>query len=383
MEEKIRVVIATGIMNAGGAETLIMELLREKSSYINYTLLIHYEESPQIGVYDEEIKQMNIPVVYIPSVGSIGIKQYEKQFCKVMKQIGHVDVLHSHLNAVGGIITKAAKQAGIQNRVVHCHADVVFKGSKINIIKQEIKLAVMKMYVNKYATYFWACSDEAGRRLFYRNKKQTIIPNVINVNNYLMTAEKVKNAKLKFQMQDQFVIGAIGRIARIKNYEFIIRLLAQMKEQGEIAQFVCFGRVVDEVYFCDINRLAEEIGVMDQVHFMGNSMNISSDIGCFDVFLMPSYSEGFGMAALEAQAAGIPAIVSTGVPKLIDVGAELVQFIPLEDRMRWINSILNSKKNERVDNQTILKNFNARGYNSEIMVCRIEEQYRIMKMENS
>ena len=50
---KPTVLIANGIMNAGGTETLIMELLRHKSNRVNYILLIHYQKEIQKGIYDD------------------------------------------------------------------------------------------------------------------------------------------------------------------------------------------------------------------------------------------------------------------------------------------------------------------------------------------
>lgn len=380
MKKKVTVLIATGTMNAGGAETLIMEMLRQKTDRINYIMLIHYAGEVEVGVYDEEIRSLGVPIVYIPSVGSVGTNKYIKEFEHAIKEIEHVDIIHSHLNGVGGIIARAARKAGIKNRIVHCHADITFKGSKLSICLNELKLAFLKLNVNKYANYYWACSKAAGNRMFSKHKEVRIISNVIDAKKYLMTEDKALRAKDKFGMKGQFVIGSIGRIARIKNYELVIQLLAELKKTGILAQFVCFGRVVDKEYFEEINQLAKALGVKEQVHFLGNSTEISDDIGCFDVFLMPSHSEGFGMAAIEAQAAGIPTLVSTGVPSIIDVDLGLVNFLPFDNIQRWKDVILNMGGIVKPDHSLIIDKFNEKGFNSEAMVRNIEEQYIEMKL---
>lgn len=373
----ISVLIATGTMNAGGAESLIMEMLRRKSKRIQYTMLIHYTDKIEKGVYDDEIRSMNIPIEYIPSVGSIGIKHYILEFEKVIRKIGSVDILHSHLNAVGGVIAKAAKKVGIPSRIVHCHADITFTGNKINVIKNEIKLALMKVYVNRYANHFWGCSENALRRLFRKNKNGKIIPNVIYVKDYLMTEEKRSQAKNKYQMEGHLVLGSVGRIARIKNYEFVLKVLKELKDRGRQVDFICFGRVTDEAYFFELCGLADKLGVTENVHFKGNSTNISFDLGCFDLFIMPSKSEGFGMAAIEAQAAGLPTIVSTGVPELIDIGAGLVTFLSIEDERKWAD-VIEEMKMMKIENDIILSYFDNKGFNSETMVRSIEEEYLAM-----
>lgn len=380
MEKKATVLIATGTMNAGGAETLIMEILRQQTGRIKYIMLIHYAGKIEAGVYDEEIKSLGIPIVYIPSVGSVGEKRYTKELEKILDEIGHVDIIHSHLNGVSGIIAKAAKKAGINIRIAHCHADITFRGNKLSIFLNELKLIYLKWNVNQYANYYWACSEAAGKRLFAKEKKFTVIPNVIDVNKYLMTEERVIAAKKKFQLEEKYVLGCVGRIARIKNYELVIHLLAELKEKGKMVDFICFGRVVDEQYFKELIQLAETLQVDEQLHFLGNSTDVSNDIGCFDVFLMPSHSEGFGMAAIEAQAAGIPTLVSTGVPNLIDVELGLIKFLPTTDVQKWGEAVLNQTELRRPDHNLIISKFDEKGYNSKSMVRKMEDQYIEMKL---
>ena len=370
----ITVLIATGIMNAGGAETLIMEMLRHRSSRIKYILLIHHNGSPIKGVYDEEISKMNIPMVYIPSIGCIGMKQYCEVFKEKIKTIGYIDVLHLHLNAIGGIISKAAKEAGIKNRIIHSHADITYTGQKLSILMSETKLALLKKYVNHFGTDFWACSEAAGKRLFKQNRTIKIIPNVIDVEKYLPAKEKHDVVRKRLGFTNQLVLGSVGRIAPIKNYEFVFRVLSTLKKRGVSVCFVCFGREIDAAYFASLTELAEKLDVSDCVHFMGNSNNIPEDIAGLDVFLMPSKSEGFGMAAIEAQAAGIPAIVSTGVPTIVDVGLGLIQFLPFETE-QWANAIEKAGMMVRPSNENIIKAFDQHGFNSPTAVKNIEAEY--------
>ena len=376
----ITVVFATGIMNAGGAETLIMEMLRNQSNKIRYVLLIHYNSTVQRGDYDDEIKKMNIPMIYIPAVGAIGITGYIKLFKEKIRSIGIVDILHSHLNGVGGVIAKAAKGAGIKHRIIHCHADITFTGNKFSIFLNETKLCFLKYYVNKYGTEFWACSEAAGKRLFHNSKSIKVIPNVIDVARYLPNNKKRRKARLRFGFSDQLILGSVGRIARIKNYDLIIHVLADLKKQGVSVEFVCFGRIVHEEYYASLLSLAKEMEVDDQIFFMGNSDNVPEDIAAFDIFLMPSKSEGFGMAAIEAQAAGIPTLVSTGVPDAIDVGLGLVKFLPF-DKDQWVDAIKNAGTVERPSVEKIIQAFDRHGLNSSTMVKEIEDEY--LKMMSS
>lgn len=380
----VRVLVAIGTMNAGGAETLVMEQLRQKSENVEYIMLIHNSGKVVEGVYDVEIKSIGVPIVNIGSVGYLGEKRYIQEFCEIAKKYGPFDVIHSHLNAVGGVISKAAKKAGIKNRIVHCHADITFKGNIVSRAINELKLQLMKVYIDRYATNYWACSEDAAKRLFYAKRipNSVIIPNIIDVEKYLKKTDSKRNAKEKFGFTGKLIIGSVGRIARIKNYEFVVDLLNSLKTKNIIADFVCFGRVVDEIYYNEILQKAKQLGVSDQLHFLGNSVDVSFDIHCFDIFVMPSYSEGFGMAAIEAQAAGIPSIASTGVPNIVDVNAGLIDFVSIDDIELWVEKIQSLiDKDISVENELIINCFDKCGFNSVTMAKEIEKKYLEMKFE--
>ena len=370
----ITVLIATGVMNAGGAETLIMELLRKKQADMRYVLLIHHSGPVEAGVYDAEIRALGVPMYYIPAVGAVGVRRYTELFRERVLEIGGVDILHSHLNAVGGFIARAAEKAGIRRRIIHCHADITFTGSRLRVALNEGKLRYMKRYVRRYGTDFWACSEAAGRRLF-GDRPTVVIPNVIDVPSYLGSPERTAAAKQRLGLKQDLILGAVGRIAPIKNYEFALETLGVLRDRGVDAAFVCYGRAADEAYYERLCTMARERGLSEYVHFLGNSQQVTEDLAAFDVFLMPSRSEGFGMAAIEAQAAGIPAAVSTGVPEIVDAGLGTIRFLP-PDAAQWAQAICELRGAARPSPERILSAFRQHGFDAAHAVQGIEKRYR-------
>ncbi len=339
---KKKVWICNGLMNAGGAESLIMNMLRFRSEEIRYVMVIHTMSGmPEEGVWDAEIEKMGIPMYYLPAVGAVGIRKYCDAFCRLVEVIGKPDAMHCHLNAVGGIIAYAAYQVGIPVRIVHCHANICYQGSLMARIKGNLKLLVSKQYIKRYATDRWACSQSAADCLFGADSESVVIHNMIDTDAYLPSKQKRREVreKLKLSVEESTVVGAIGRIARVKNYELILQAIAEYKKTNPYVHFVCYGRVQDAGYFNELQRLVEHLGIQENVHFLGNSKNISWDIAGFDCFVMPSVTEGFGIAALEAQAAGLPTLVSTGVPRAVNAGLGNVQFLPMDDPTAWATAI--------------------------------------------
>lgn len=371
-----------GPMNQGGTESLIMEMLRNKPDNVEVRMVIHSGNGNFEGAYDNEIKNLGITMYYLPSVGSVGYSKYKEALSELVKRTEMPDVIHSHMNAVGGLIAKAAKSCGINNRIVHCHANIKYQGSKLRILKSECLLWLMKIFVNKYANYFWACSNDAAKRLFGKNKKYTVISNTIDARKYLNSRSKRTQARNRLGIEDERVIvGAVGRIARIKNYEVIIDALSVLKKRGIDAHFCCYGRIVDEKYFNELKDRAKEKNVHERIAFLGGSNKIFDDIVAFDIFVMPSITEGLGISALEAQAAGLQAILSTGVPEETDMGLGLVKRVSPYNPVEWANAIENRESN-KIENDRILNAFQMRGFDSKSKISEIYDMYITMSEEN-
>lgn len=365
------VVITTGVMNAGGTESLIMEIFRHASGRIRYILLVHYDDINSSGVFDKEISRLGIDVRYIKSVGKAGVAGYIKSFKAFADSVGQIDIVHSHLNGSGGVISLAARQAGIKHRICHCHADIHFTGNWLSRLKNEIALAGMKCLIDIFSTERWACSMAAWKRLYMPWRQKTIIGNMIDTQRYLASEEKRTAAKRHFGLDGQYVVGAVGRVAPIKNYQLILRAIVNSD-----AHFVCFGRFdLNDSYCKSLDKLTNELEITNRVHWMGNSTNVAEDIHCIDLFVMPSFTEGFGMAAIEAQAAGIPSLLSTGVPSVVDLGIGLVRFLDPNDVNTWRTIIDNHPKRSEIDKKTILEAFEQKGFDAPKAVSNIENRY--------
>ena len=373
----MRVWLATGNMNAGGVESLIMEILRNRPEDITIEMLIHTTGDDYSGMYDQEIKALGINILTLPSVGSVGITDYTKQFVNLVSKTGCPDLIHIHLNAVSGVIARAAKIAGVPIRIIHCHANIKYRGSKLYVIRQEILLFLMKFFVNKYGTHYWACSEPAAKRLFNKTKQYSIIPNVIDVPKYLSSAKKRLEERKRLGVDDSvYVIGAVGRIAPIKNYEVIIRAIAELNRAD--THFYIYGREQNSEYVEQLRELGKYLQVDDRIHYLGNSDRVSDVIAAFDLYVMPSISEGLGISAVEAQAAGLPTFLSLGVPDEAVVIPQLVRKLPFDSPTDWACSIA-KKERMNVSNESIMQAFQEKHFDSKTgcaEIYKLYEQYQ-------
>ena len=136
------------------------------------------------------------------------------------------------------------------------------------------------------------------------------------------------------------VIGTVANIFPRKGYEYLIEALVEVKEY--FPNICCFivGKG-SESYSKQLVRLVEEKGLSSNVIFTGFQENIYDYLNAFDLFVLPSLMEGFGIALLEAMAMSKPIVASKvgGVPELITHGSTGL-LVPSKDSKSLANSIL-------------------------------------------
>jgi glycosyltransferase involved in cell wall biosynthesis len=109
------------------------------------------------------------------------------------------------------------------------------------------------------------------------------------------------------------VIGSVGRLEPIKNYQLAVRALARLGEIGREIEQPLLVLAGDGSERAGIDSLARELGVADRVRFLGWRNDPDRLYKCFDVFTLPSLSEGTSISLLESMSSGVcPAVTDVG-----------------------------------------------------------------------
>lgn len=362
--KKIRVMHCLGQLNTGGAETLVMNILRkiDREKYqFNFLLF-----SKDKGFYDVEAKQLGSDFFYTSNLSSVGIIQYVKQMISIFKK-EKPDVVHSHMDWLGGFIAYAAHKANVKKIVVHSHANQkMFERSFV----RKVLINISKYLIKKYATDCIACSKEAGESLF--KKEFEIILNGIDVDRYVIPDQSlIEELRKEFNIkEDEIILGNVGSLSENKNQQFLIELLYELRKENNKYRLILVGAGSCK---CKLLELCIKLNVRDYVLFAGVRKEIPEIMHLFDLFLFPSKLEGLGIVAIEAQMCGLNCIVSDTIPKAVDITNDLMYFTPLE-KEKWINKVKELKdKKVTVDTNEFL----ASKY-SIIKVCeKLEKIYFI------
>jgi len=110
----------------------------------------------------------------------------------------------------------------------------------------------------------------------------------------------------------ELLITTVGNIRRVKGHDIFIRSAAAIAQQFPNASFSIAGDVLEPEYFAELQALVRDLNLTGRFHFAGGVANLRDHLSAAQIFVLPSRSEGFSNAIVEAMAASLP-VVATNV----------------------------------------------------------------------
>jgi glycosyltransferase involved in cell wall biosynthesis len=110
----------------------------------------------------------------------------------------------------------------------------------------------------------------------------------------------------------EFLITTVGNIRRVKGHDVLIRAAATVVQQFPKVCFSIAGDVLEPAYFTELQTLVPDLNLAHHLRFDGGITNLHQHLAAADIFVLPSRSEGFSNAIIEAMAASLP-VVATSV----------------------------------------------------------------------
>lgn len=291
---------------------------------------------------------------------------YIKGFRKfVQEHSKEYDIVHLNSGSTFVLSTgaKLAKKYGIKKVIVHSHCDGP------NTIKHRI---TNKIFENnfKYADEFLACSEDAAKYRFPKeiiiNKKYLVIHNGIDLEKYKFDKKVRKEYRDELNIkEDEILIGNVGRLSFQKNQLFLLDVFSNLNDKYKL---ILIGDGEDKE---QIIRKIKEYEIEDRVILMEKRADVNKLLMAMDIFAFPSRFEGLGIAAIEAQASGLPILCSSRVPKDTKVSS-YYKCITDSDINEWKEAIEETKI-QRNDN--CISEIDKAGYNIQKSVIELEDAY--------
>ena len=108
------------------------------------------------------------------------------------------------------------------------------------------------------------------------------------------------------------LITTVGNVRRVKGHDVLVRAAAEVVRQFPDTRFTVAGEILEQEYYKELQALVHELGLVGAFEFLGKRTNLSEHLAGADVFVLPSRSEGFSNALIEAMASGL-AVIATNV----------------------------------------------------------------------
>lgn len=361
----IRVLQIVTHMNRGGLESMLMNYYRNiDRSKIQFDFL---EDRPGKHDFTDEIISLGGKIYTVPAVNPINTNGYLTAIDKFFKENkDKYKIVHSHLDCLSAYPLKYAKKYEIPVRIAHGHST-----SEEKNWKYPIKM-YLRSQIPKYATHLFACSEEAGKWMFGMNEFK-IINNAIDARKFTYDVSKRIAKRKELNIENKFVVGHIGRFSTPKNHKFLIDIFKVVHERNNNAILLLVG---DGELRKSIESKVRDLGLESSVIFTGVRADISEMLQAIDVFVLPSFYEGLGIAAVEAQATGLHCIVADTIPKEAYV-TNLIESLPLVSSPDvWAKEVL--KYSDGYDRINTYEQIKTRGYDIEENSKRLEKFYLSM-----
>lgn len=347
-------------MNRGGLETMLMNYYRHTDrNKVQFDFLTH---RPYDGDYGEEIRQLGGEIYHLPVLNPLS-PIYKRELTRFFREHPEYRIVHVHQDCLSGVILKAAKECGVPVRIAHSH-----NSNQDKNLKYPVKLWY-KRQIPRYATALFACGKDAGDWMFGRAPYQ-IINNAIAASVYTYDPKKRARMRQLLGLGDQLVVGHVGRFSPPKNHPFLLEVFAAVLKKEPNAVLLLVGGGDD---LPKIQEKAQSLGISGHVRFLGVRSDVADLMQAMDVFVFPSLYEGLPVTMVEAQASGLPCLISDKVPPECIITEGLVDMLPLSAGAEtWAEKVLEKKNLPRTDSYAEIA---AHGFDITTEAVKLQEFY--------
>lgn len=352
--------------NMGGIESVIMNYYRTiDRNKIQFDFLCNTE----VVAYEKEILSLG-GNIYRITARSKNIKKFKTELNTFFKE--HSDeysTIWVNVCSLANIdYLKYAKKYGIKKRIIHGHNSQNMDSNIRGIFHK-----INKLFIKKYATDFWSCSDETGKFFFCRSilnsDKYKLINNAIDIKKYSYNLKIREEYRNSLGIKDKLVFGNIGRFHFQKNQLFVISIFNEILKREKNSILLLVGQGDDEYI---LKNKVKELNIENKVKFLGIRDDIANLLQAFDILLFPSLFEGLPLTLVEAQASNLLIFTSDIFSNKVILSSNL-HFVSLnENEIVWCDRILSEKKhiNDRKCNIDIISNY---GFDISIETKKLEK----------
>jgi glycosyltransferase involved in cell wall biosynthesis len=348
----------------GGIESFLLNILEHMNlSRIELDIIVARKKS-----------EFYMPRIHALGVGFIELSgdsrrlwknhtEFRKIICTKQYDIVYLNIYQ----ALSLLYARDAKMTGVTMRIAHSHNNGLRKS-----VTKPLKMMmhnISKKLFTRYVTEYWACSESAAHFMFQRSSDYLYVPNGIEIERFAFRPERREQFRRNMGIEQRLVVGNVGRLCYQKNQEFLLKVICELRQNRPNVLLMLVGDGEDQVR---LKNEARNLGVEDCVVFFGTTDDVPLVLWAMDVFAFPSRFEGLGIAAIEAQAAGLPVLCSDNVPPEAGIKG-FAEFLPLSAGAKvWAERLYRMSDDKRRDSTEMIT---RAGYDITTVACMIQNTW--------
>jgi glycosyltransferase involved in cell wall biosynthesis len=343
----IRVLHVFGKLDRGGAESRTMDIYRNLDrSHILFDFAVHTEES---CAFDSEVRSMGSIIHAFPRFTGINYISY-RLFWRNFLKIHQYTCIHVHVLNFAFAIFPELKKAGIPVRIIHARS-----ASDGSWIKRKM-IRLFRNTIIENSTHLLAVSQKAAAFAYGKHADSAVVvPNAIDGKKFSFSPEIRHEIRKDLGLENSLVIGHVGRFSPEKNHSFLLEVVELLLKKRSDITLLLIG---DGATRADIETTAKLKRL--PVIFAGTRDDVEKYLQAMDIFVFPSFFEGMPGTVIEAQAAGLPCLISDRITTECAIIPENCTFLPLSPEA-WLNALQHLINSPRLDTyeQVKLKGFDV------------------------
>lgn len=359
---KIRVLHVISNFGVGGAEVWLLALLRhfrdcteQRSIQVESHVFLTHGVT---DVLDEQARALGAQLYY-SKYGRATWSRFVRDWRNCLS-IGRYDAIHDHQESTAGFHLLMGLGLLPRTRVVHLHNPLTHEAAYSSSVTRALTVRIGKRLVGHFATHCLSTSAQLiVQQGFADAKYNGLHREAVHCG---FAVERFRRDHLRSHSElccelefpnDARIILFVGRLEshreerlNQKNPSFFLEVVRKCMEQDE--KIFCVLAGGGDRMRGHLEDRVRSWGLARRIRFLGRRSDVPYLMSAAHILILPSLAEGLGMVAVEAQAAGLPVIASTAVPKECAVVPGLVEFCDLaagpDD---WASKVTRVVKSER------------------------------------
>lgn len=335
MTASIRVLHVLNALNRGGSESMIMSYYRAiDRSRVQFDFVVH---TPEPGAFADEVRALGGHIYYVPKFHGYNLPACLRAWHHIFHTATADRIVQGHMPSTAGLYLGLARLYG-RYAIIHAHSvDVPGMEGRLRHICRRIVYVIAR----HTAQQFYGCSEAAGISRYgeriVKSSDFAVWYNAIDYDRFQYDAGQRAAVRTRLGIsQDATVIGCVGRLVPMKNHAFLLDVFAKYHARHPESHLLLVG---DGDLRHEIENRIAALGLEEYVHLTGVVPDPEHYMSAMDIHLLVSHTEGLPIVNIEAQANGLPCLISEHVTREVALVPDEVEFLPIDSPDVWVDAL--------------------------------------------